>query len=85
MIHHPNYPKYLFSNFEHWEKEFLYKIHWHFFATSHRKGVVGGTGGSVKGSVHRKNLSTGTFKEYTLSANAKASQSSENVNVSSSL
>ena len=129
---------------EHWEKQFLYKIQWHFFATSHGQGVVDGTGGSVKGSVHCKILSgiviqtakqvaevsqvchttvvikyvsaddithdkamleewwkniktvpgttkmysiisTGTFKEHTLSANAKASQSSQNVNVSSSL
>ena len=131
---------------EHWEKEFLYKIQRHFFTTSHGKGVVDGTGGSVKGPVHCKILSgrvaqtakevaevalachtnvaikyvsvdditheyqdtsqypkmhsiiptkdmkvkaaevsTDTFKEYTLSANAKASQSSQNVNVNSSL
>ena len=31
-------------------------MHWHFFATSHGKGVVDGIGGSVKGSVHRKIL-----------------------------
>ena len=49
--------KYLFSNLEHWEKEFLYKIQWHFFSTSHGKGVVDGIGGSVKGSVHCKILS----------------------------
>ena len=48
--------KYLFSNFEYWEKEFKYKIHCYFFAKSHGKGVVDGIGGSVKGSMHRKIL-----------------------------
>ena len=48
--------KYLFSNLEHWEKEFLYKIQWHFLATSYGKGVVDSIGGSVKRSAHRKIL-----------------------------
>ena len=36
------------------------------------------------GKVKAAEVSTGTFKEDTLSENAKASQSSQNVNISSS-
>ena len=48
--------KFLFSNLEYWETKFKYKIHWHFFATSCGKGVVGDIGGSVERLVYQKIL-----------------------------
>ena len=45
--------RYLFSNLYSWEKERDLKITWHFFATSHGKGVVDGIGGTVKRAVWR--------------------------------
>ena len=44
-------PRFLFSNLYEWETEFGVKISWHFFATSHGKGVVDGLGGMVKRTV----------------------------------
>ena len=46
--------RYLFSNLYSWEQEHDIKIKWHFFATSHGKGVVDGIGGTVKRSVWRR-------------------------------
>ena len=43
--------RFLFSNLYEWETEFGVKISWHFFATSHGKGVVDGLGGMVKRTV----------------------------------
>lgn len=40
--------RFLFSNLHIWEKEFNIKLTWHFFATSHGKGVVDGIGGTAK-------------------------------------
>ena len=45
--------RFLFSNLYRWEKDFDIKLQWHFFATSHGKGVVDGLGGTVKRSVWR--------------------------------
>lgn len=45
--------RYLFSNLYAREQEHDLKIKWHFFATSHGKGVVDGLGGTVKRSVWR--------------------------------
>ena len=43
--------KYLFSNLAKWESTFGIKVNWHFFATSHGKGIIDGIGGTVKRSV----------------------------------
>ena len=45
--------RFLFSNLFNWEEEFDVRIRWHFFATSHGKGVVDGLGGTVKRAVWR--------------------------------
>ncbi|XP_065058999.1 uncharacterized protein LOC135686653 [Rhopilema esculentum] len=45
--------RYLFSNLSKWESTFGIKVNWHFFATSHGKGVIDGIGGTVKRSVWR--------------------------------
>ncbi len=45
--------KYLFSNLAKWESTFGIKVNWHFFATSHGKGIIDGIGGTVKRSVWR--------------------------------
>ena len=45
--------RFLFSNLHAWEQEHELKIKWHFFATSHGKGVVDGLGGTVKRAVWR--------------------------------
>ena len=42
-----------FSNLSKWESTFGIKVNWHFFATSHGKGVIDGIGGTVKLSVWR--------------------------------
>ena len=39
--------RYFFSNINNWEKKFGVALSWHFFATSHGKGVVDGIGGCV--------------------------------------
>ena len=43
--------KYLFSNLANWQSTFGIKVNWHFFATSHWKGIIDGIGGTVKRSV----------------------------------
>ncbi len=43
--------RFLFSNLSKWESTFGIKINWHFFASSHGKGVIDGIGGTVKRSV----------------------------------
>ena len=45
--------RFLFSNLYNWETKFKIKMRWHFFATSHGKGVVDGLGGTVKRTVWR--------------------------------
>lgn len=45
--------RFLFSNLFGWQQQFGIKLQWHFFATSHGKGVVDGIGGTVKRSVWR--------------------------------
>lgn len=45
--------RFLFSNLYLWEQQHTIKMAWHFFATSHGKGVVDGLGGTVKRSVWR--------------------------------
>ena len=45
--------RFLFSNLQMWEQQFHTELKWHFFATSHGKGVVDGLGGTVKRSVWR--------------------------------
>ncbi len=45
--------RFLFCNLYAWEQEHGFKIKWHFFATSHGKGVVDGLGGTVKRAVWR--------------------------------
>ena len=45
--------RFLFSNLYPWEEKFEVKLRWHFFATSHGKGVVDGLGGTIKRSVFR--------------------------------
>ena len=40
--------RFLFSNLYAWEQEHGFKFKWHFFATSHGKGVVDGIEGTVK-------------------------------------
>ena len=45
--------RFLFSNLYAWQEEHEFKIKWHFFATSHGKGVVDGLGGTVKRAVWR--------------------------------
>ena len=40
--------RYLFSNLHKWETKFGVVLKWHFFATSHGKGVVDGLGGTAK-------------------------------------
>lgn len=45
--------RFLFSNIHHWENDLKVALEWHFFATSHGKGVVDGLGGTVKRSVWR--------------------------------
>lgn len=45
--------RYNFSTLHLLENQFQVQIKWHFFATSHGKGVVDGIGGSVKRSVWR--------------------------------
>ena len=43
----------LFPNLHGWEKKFSISLTWNVFATSHGKGGVDGTGGTVKRSVSR--------------------------------
>ncbi|XP_033625038.1 uncharacterized protein LOC117288334 [Asterias rubens] len=45
--------RFLFSNLHMWEEQFDVELRWHFFATSHGKGVVDGLGGTVQRSVWR--------------------------------
>ena len=45
--------KFTHSNLPLWESVLNIKLTWHFFATSHLKGVVDGLGGSIKRSVWR--------------------------------
>ena len=45
--------QYLFSNLHRWEQNTQTNIIWNFFATSHGKGAVDGSGGTVKRSVWR--------------------------------
>ena len=45
--------RFLFSNLQMWEQQFHIELKWHFFATSHGKGVVDGLGGTIKHSVWR--------------------------------
>ena len=45
--------RFLFSNLHLWGKRFHCEVHWHFFATSHGKGIIDGLGGTVKRSVWR--------------------------------
>ena len=39
--------RFLFSNLHMWEEQFEIELRWHFFATSHGKGVVDGLGGEL--------------------------------------
>ena len=43
--------KFTLSNLPLWESVLHIKLTWHFFATSHGKGVMDGLGGSIKRSV----------------------------------
>ena len=45
--------RFLFSNLHLWEQKFNCEMCWHFFATSHGKGIIDGLGGTVKRSVWR--------------------------------
>lgn len=45
--------KYLFSNLSKWQSAYGVTTDWHFFATSHGKGIIDGIGGTVKRSVWR--------------------------------
>ena len=46
--------RYLFQNLNFWQSEFKLKLRWHYFATSHGKGVVDGHGGTIKRLVWRQ-------------------------------
>ena len=45
--------KYLFSNLSKWQSAYGVTTDWHFFATSHGKGIIDGIGRTVKRSVWR--------------------------------
>lgn len=46
--------KFIMSILHVYEARYGIKIHWHFFATSHGKGVIDGIGGTVKAAVWRR-------------------------------
>ena len=73
--------RYLFSNLHTWEQQFGLSLRWHFFATSHGKGVVDGLGGTVKRSVWRYVRSGQGQASTPLSFHNVAVQRNPNINV----
>lgn len=49
--------RFLFKNLSHLSRMYNVLMSWHFFATSHGKGVVDGLGGTIKRMVHQAILS----------------------------
>lgn len=73
--------RYLFANLQVFEEDHDIKIKWHFFATSHGKGVVDGIGGTVKRSVWRY-VKTGAVNVNTPEMFAKvAAERNPNVHI----
>ena len=73
--------RYLFANLHPWQEQFSIKIFWHFFATSHGKGVVDGIGGTVKRSVWRHIKSANISVDDAEAYSKVASKQNPNVHI----